>query len=76
MSYFQEVEDLHKASNKKNMQEGKFWMQIDKFLQILQDYGVYTHVKNKHFSLPTAKEMLLLIVMFFQNLQHFIPRIL
>ena len=74
MSYFPEVEDQHKAPKKKTMQDGKFGLQIDKFLQTLKDYGVYTHVKNKHFSLPTAREMLLFIIMLFQNLQHFIPK--
>jgi hypothetical protein len=74
MSYFPESEDPHKAPKKKNVQDGKFGLQIDRFLQILKDYGVYTHVKSKHFSLPTAREMLLFIIMLFQNLQHFVAK--
>ena len=46
-------------------------------LNILKDYGIYTHVKAFHIS-PTswanAREMVLFLTMLFQNFQHFYPK--
>ena len=46
-------------------------------LNILKEYGIYTHVKNFQIS-PTspanAREMVLFLTILFQNLQHFYPK--
>ena len=45
-------------------------------INILKDYGIYTHIKKMSNSpVPkNAREMLLLLTMLFQNLQHFYPK--
>ena len=46
-------------------------------LNILKDYGIYTHIKTFQIS-PTsaanAREMVLFLTMLFQNFQHFYPK--
>ena len=45
-------------------------------LNILREYGIYTHVKNFQISPNNmnAREVLLFLAMLFQNLQHFYPK--
>ena len=46
-------------------------------LNILKDYGIYTHVKAFHItptSAANAREMVLFLTMLFQNFQHFYPK--
>ena len=46
-------------------------------LNILKEYGIYTHIKTFHISpssAANAREMVLFLTMLFQNFQHFYPK--
>lgn len=73
LAYFPKVEELHKLNKKKANNEAKI-LSPTKILDILKEYGVYTHIKPKHLLFPSAREMILFLVMLYQNLQHFIPK--
>jgi hypothetical protein len=75
LTYFPKIEEKYKLPKKKVNPDGKIGgLNIEKFLYELKSYGIYTHIKAKHFSIPNPKEIMLFIVMLFQNLVHFIPK--
>ena len=73
LSYFPKAEEQYKVQKKKNINEAKI-ISPNFILSILKEYGVYTHVKPKHLLFPSAREMVLFLIMLYQNLQHFIPK--
>jgi len=73
LAYFPKLEETHKLNKKKSNTESKTF-NPNHILSSLKDYGVYTHVKAKHLFLPSAREMILFLIMLYQNLQHFIPK--
>ena len=74
LSYLPNIEDEYKLPKRKNVPEHKYNINNEKILEILGDFGVVNHMKPEFLSFPTAREMLLFMIMMFQNLQHFIPR--
>ena len=75
-TYFPKIEEKLKIPKKKNTQDGNVGvgLKFEKFLDYIKSYGIYTHIKAKHFSSLNPKEMVLFIVILFQNLVHFIPK--
>jgi hypothetical protein len=73
LSYFPKVEEMYKLNKKKQTVDSKM-LSPTHILIILKEYGVYTKVKPKHLLFPSAREMVLFLVMLYQNLQHFIPK--
>jgi len=74
LSYLPNIEEEFKLPKKKMIPENKYNISNEKILEILHEYGVHTHMKIEYLSFPTAREMLLFIIMMFQSMQHFIPK--
>ena len=75
ISYFPKEE---KNSLKKKQQSNDFKIiPYSLIINILRDYGIFTHIKNLQIaptSSPNAREMVLFLTMLFQNFQHFYPK--
>jgi len=69
-SYFPKGEEMTKTKKQKQTSEIKV-LPHGNIIQILKDFGVYTHMKPKHLAFVSDREMLLFIIMLYQNLQHF-----
>ena len=75
LSYFPNEE---KNALKKRYQADDFKsLSYTNILNILREYGIFTHIKNFQVSptnAPNAREMVLFLIMLFQNFQHFYPK--
>ena len=76
LSYFPKEEK--NVSKRKSQQSNDLKViNYNIILQILKDYGIYTHIKTLQTSptsVPNGREMLLFLTMLFQNFQHFYPK--
>ena len=70
LAYFPKGEEMTKTKKQKSTSEIKV-MPYTNIIQILKDFGVFTHMKPKHFAFASDREMLLFLIMLYQNLQHF-----
>jgi len=73
MAYFPKADEEFKLKKKSGM-DNKFTIPVAKILEVLQSYGVITHMREKYIMAPSAREMVLFIAMLYQNLQLFIPQ--
>ena len=75
LSYFPK-EDKIVVNKRKQMHKDVKILNYHQLLNILREYGIYTHVKNFQLSPNNmnAREILLFLAMLYQNLQHFYPR--
>ena len=75
LSYFPKEEKSIINKRKQGPNESKK-LTYNSILNILKDYGIYTHIKNFQISPNNinAREILLLLIILFQNLQHFYPK--
>jgi len=73
LSYFPKADEEFKIKKKSN-NENKFIIPANKILEILNGYGVVTHMREKYIIAPSAREIILFIAMLYQNLQLFVPR--
>ena len=75
LSYFPKEEK--NASKKKQQLNDLKIINYTSIINILKDYGIFTHIKNLQVSptsSPNAREMVLFLTMLFQNFQHFYPK--
>ena len=75
ISYFPKEE--RNASKKKQQSNDIKIIPYSSIINILKDYGIFTHIKNLQItptSIPNAREMVLFLTMLFQNFQHFYPK--
>ena len=75
VSYFPKEE--RNASRKKQHINDLKLIPYSNIINILKDYGIFTHIKNLQVSptsAPNAREMVLFLTMLFQNFQHFYPK--
>ena len=75
LSYFPKEEKTVISKRKQYSNEEKM-INYHSLINILRDYGIYTHIKNFQISPNNmnAREILLFLTMLFQNLQHFYPK--
>ena len=75
LSYFPK-EDKTVINKRKQSQVEVKKLNYNILLNILKEYGIYTHIKNFQISPNNinAREILLFITVLFQNLQHFYPK--
>ena len=75
LSYFPNEE---KNSMKKRFKQDDFKaISFPNIINILKEYGIFTHIKNFQRSptnTPNAREMVLFLTMIYQNFQHFYPK--
>ena len=75
ISYFPNQE---KGSLKKRHTSDDFKsISYSNIISILKEYGIFTHIKNFQVSpstYPNAREIILFLIMLYQNFQHFYPR--
>ena len=75
LSYFPNEE---KNSMKKRFKQDDFKaISFPNIINILKEYGIFTHIKNFQRSptnTPNAREMVLFLTMLYQNFQHFYPK--
>ena len=75
ISYFPKEEK--NALKKKQQSNDLKLIPYSSIINILKDYGIFTHIKNLQVSPtsnPNAREMVLFLTMLFQNFQHFYPK--
>ena len=75
LSYFPKEEKLQ-TSKKKQSQNDIKKLNYNILLNILKEYGIYTHIKQFQISPSNinAREILLFLTVLFQNMQHFYPK--
>ena len=75
LSYFPK-EDKIVVNRRRQQQIDVKMLNYHSLLNILREYGIYTHVKNFQISPNNmnAREVLLFLAMLFQNLQNFYPK--
>ena len=75
LSYFPKEDKLPVAKRKSVLIEPKK-MNYNNLLNILKEYGIYTHIKKFQISPSNinAREILLFLTVLFQNMQHFNPK--
>ena len=75
LSYFPK-EDKTIINKRKQSQIEVKKLNYNILLNILKEYGIYTHIKNFQISPNNinAREILLFLIVLFQNLQHFYPK--
>ena len=75
LSYFPKEEKTVVNKRKQTHIEDKM-LNYQSLLNILRDYGIYTHIKRFPMSPNSmnAREILLFLTMLFQNMQHFYPK--
>jgi hypothetical protein len=84
-AYFPKMEEPEKKTKKKEKDKGQ--ITPSQVLIQLRNYGIYSHIQPKHLStdlmkhmqdkrptVPNTRDYLMLTIMLFQNLQHFIPK--
>ena len=75
ISYFPNEE---KNSVRKRLQSDEFkTISYTNIINILKEYGIFTHIKNFKLSptnTPNAREMILFLIMLYQNFQYFYPK--
>ena len=75
LSYFPK-EELN-AVKKRNKGDDFKMISYPNIINILKEYGIFTHIKNLQKSPsnnPNAREMILFLAMLYQNFQHFYPK--
>jgi len=75
LSYFPKEEKFI-ANKRKSVQNEVKIINYNMLLNILRDYGIYTHIKAFQISPNNinSREILLFLTMLFQNMQHFYPK--
>lgn len=76
MHHFQFLEENLKGNRKKaaNTVDLKYNVTTEKIVAILKEYGLFTHMNYEYLSFPQHKEMLVFLLVIFQNLKHFVPK--
>lgn len=74
LAYFPKVEETIKKKAKSQSELKVLTSQT--ILDVLKDYGINTHFrsKKKYLEFPQARDMLLFLIILFQNLQHFVVK--
>ena len=77
LTYFPKEDKTSIINRRKSMQTNEIKkLNYNVLLNILKDYGIYTHIKQFQISPNNinAREILLFIAVLFQNMQHFYPK--
>ena len=76
LSYFPKEDKVHLNKRKPSSQFEVKKLNYNILLNILKEYGIYTHIKQFQISPNNinAREILLFLIVLFQNLQHFYPK--